>query len=391
MQNILFGVAFDPKGRLNKAGKGKVFIRAYQDRAKLYLYTGVEVKPESWDKKRQRVKMTSPNAIEQNKLITALLEKLEGYALEQACKGRAVSLDNLREYASPKQSFTDFIQYFDSYLKRTRSLKPNTLKSYKSVLKHLRAFRKRIEFEDLTYRTIQELDIFLRDRVGVNTAGKYLKQIRAVINQGIKEEVIPPNIAPFRAFRIKAEATPPKYIYSKEVEAIEGLNLENEKPALQYARDMYLFATYTALRISDTKRITPKDIHELEGEKWLIVDKMTKTSESVKLPITKLFNGKPLELLSKYDKGADIPYFGAYSDQYINRLLKELAELAGIGKKLTFHTARHTSATYLLNKGVPLDVVQKVLGHTKQSTTEIYAKVLGSTIKNEIAKAFSSQ
>lgn len=385
---ISIGAVYNYKSRLGKDGKAEVSIRAYQNGKRVYIPTGVKISPENWDKKKAKVKSTAPNYIEQNKIITSICDNLERFIYEKGSKGIFVSLDSLLDYVRPKVVCTEFIQYTEDYIKRSRSLKENSKKGYRSVLKHLRAFRKRIEFHELTYRLICDIDNFLLERVGINTAGKYLKMIRALINQGIKEGVISEDINPFRGYRIQTEPTPPKYLLPAEIEAIEGANLSEYPEGLEYIRDMYLFALYTGLRISDTKQVTPKNLEEVEGEIYLIVESMQKTKEAVRLPLNTLFNGKALQILKRYESGKDTPYFARYCDQYVNRKLKELAGIVGIKKRLTFHTARHTTATYLTYKGVALGVVQRVLGHTKQSTTEIYAKTLAITIQNELKLAF---
>lgn len=64
------------------------------------------------------------------------------------------------------------------------------------------------------------------------------------------------------------------------------------------------------------------------------------------------------------------------STQRLNSCLKEIADLCGIEKNLTFHLARHTFATTVtLAKGVPLETVSKMLGHTRLKTTQIYARI----------------
>ncbi len=69
--------------------------------------------------------------------------------------------------------------------------------------------------------------------------------------------------------------------------------------------------------------------------------------------------------------------FPRISNQKMNAYLKEIAPLAGIHKNLTFHMARHTFATTItLTNGVPIETISKMLGHTKLSTTQIYAKVI---------------
>jgi site-specific recombinase XerD len=96
------------------------------------------------------------------------------------------------------------------------------------------------------------------------------------------------------------------------------------------------------------------------------------------------------EIMQKYadDDGRKVHGFvlPRYSNQKINGYLKTIAELTGIDKQLTHHVARHTCATYLLNNGVPIEVVQNILGHTDVKTTKIYAKMLNSTVKKEMGR-----
>lgn len=93
-------------------------------------------------------------------------------------------------------------------------------------------------------------------------------------------------------------------------------------------------------------------------------------------------------MLERYTAPTRPLFFENFTNQFVNRELKEIARLAGITKLVTFHTARHTAATYLLYRGVSMSVVQKILGHTKISTTQVYAKVMDMTTDNELLRAF---
>ena len=68
------------------------------------------------------------------------------------------------------------------------------------------------------------------------------------------------------------------------------------------------------------------------------------------------------------------------TNQRYNSYLKEIADICGIEKNLTSHLARHTAATLMLNSGIPLDVVAKILGHSNTQMTAHYAKMLDKTI-----------
>ena len=157
---------------------------------------------------------------------------------------------------------------------------------------------------------------------------------------------------------------------------------------------MYLFSCYTGLRFSDVIEVRKENLQIIDGNTWLIqgmkksqINNDTTTQQIVRLPIYQLFNGKPLEILQKYESDKKY-YFDDYTNQFVNRTLKEIAGFAKVTKKLTFHTARHTQATYLLYKGVNITTVQKILGHKKLATTQIYSKVMDITIVNDLQGKF---
>lgn len=94
----------------------------------------------------------------------------------------------------------------------------------------------------------------------------------------------------------------------------------------------------------------------------------------------------PVYLLEKYKgklpNGKVLPII---SNQKLNAYLKEIADVCGIKKNLTFHLARHTFATTTtLAKGVPIETVSKMLGHTNIETTQIYARITNNKISNDM-------
>ena len=77
--------------------------------------------------------------------------------------------------------------------------------------------------------------------------------------------------------------------------------------------------------------------------------------------------------------------FKRISNQKINEYLKEIATLCEIDKRVSFHLARHTFATTItLYNNVPIETVSKVMGHSKISTTQIYAKILQSKVGKDL-------
>lgn len=121
--------------------------------------------------------------------------------------------------------------------------------------------------------------------------------------------------------------------------------------------------------------------HKFENDETLSLDK-----------IRSYFLGKDREyttFLPVFDKFNDKTYrdgklFPVLSNQKTNSYLKEIADLCGIKKNLTFHMARHTFATMSLSKGVPMESVSKMLGHTNIKTTQIYARITNKKIEHDM-------
>ena len=96
-----------------------------------------------------------------------------------------------------------------------------------------------------------------------------------------------------------------------------------------------------------------------------------------------MFSGKALDILSRYQSLSDFVRIGCNADT--NRYLATLQKLARIKTRTTFHTARHTCATLLCHQGVPITTVQRILGHTKLTTTQLYSEVMADTIVRDLA------
>jgi integrase len=151
------------------------------------------------------------------------------------------------------------------------------------------------------------------------------------------------------------------------------INVERVKQV----RDIFIFCCYTGLAYVDIKKLKPAEIGVGDdGKQWIFTNRH-KTGTAVHLPL--LPAGK--EILEAYK---DHPYcqyhdvvFPVLANQRMNSYLKEIADICGITKTLTFHMARHTFATTIaLSNGVPIETVSKMLGHNSIKTTQHYAKVL---------------
>ena len=92
-----------------------------------------------------------------------------------------------------------------------------------------------------------------------------------------------------------------------------------------------------------------------------------------------------LRILNKYRNNLE-DFFRLRDNSNINKDLIIIAKLAGLSKKISFHTARHTNATLLIYNGVNITTVQKLLGHKSVKTTQVYTNIMDMTIVHDLEK-----
>lgn len=387
MEKVLFNAVHNRKKRLLPDGTALVQVEAYMRGKKKYFSTNVYLTPDQWDKKHRKVK-NHPNAIRLTKEINDFITTLESVELERRNSGKVFTLDHLSDHVHGRltNSFTTFMK---TEIEQER-LGAGTKAGMRSTLKGLQEFKEEVLFSELNYDFLLDFERHLYAKgLGINTINKYFRHIRKFVNLAINKDLFDLNKYPFRKFTAKSESTKREFLASEEIEAIENLQLPEDKKHLQKVVDMFLFSIYSGLRFGDITSLTRNNIVVEDGKEWIVL-KMQKTKEPLRIPIYLLFDGKCLDIINRHATDERKLIFDDFTNQYVNRCLKEIAEIAGITKSITFHTARHTQATYLLYKGVPVTTVQKLLGHKKLQTTQIYAKVMDRTIVSDLeAVSFS--
>ena len=370
---------------MNKHGKAQIEVCAYLNGKRKYFPTAIYVTPKDWDKKHNRIKAIAINGVQLQRQITDFMTKLERYELERRNTGKPFTLEYLTECLNGKdfRYFTDFMKHeIDSDKTNSKATAINKTTTYKA----LKAFKENILFDEVNFELLKDFENHLISKgLGTNTRNKYLRHIRVFVNLAINKEYLDLNRYPFRKFAMKTEQTTREFLSPEDIQLIENLELTAENRRLEKVKDMFLFACYTGLRFSDITAVSKDSLITQDGNLWLSLT-MQKTTQNIKLPLYLLHNGKPVQLIEKYRQPDRNYFFDELTNQHVNRALKEIAALAGIKKRVTFHTARHTTATFLLYKGVAITTVQKILGHKKIQTTQIYSKVMDMTMVNELAK-----
>jgi hypothetical protein len=380
MQKIRYTLRFNRKKQLNKNGRASIQIECYLNGLRKYFDTKIKVTPSQWHEKTKTIKDT-PNAIQQNSIIKEMIRELESYEIGLINAGKVCTLDML-ENAFAYQNNNTFNKWFKLQIEK-ETTKKSTKRVLYTVLNQLNSFNSNLSFSDIDFKFLKSFERFLIDKgLKPNTISIYLKVIKKFVRLAINNDFINSSNNPFRAFKISMRKTDKTFLLPSEIDIIENLNLENNK-RLKYARDLFLFSCYTGLRFSDVVTLEPTNIQMIDGKKWLIKNQQ-KTDEKIKIPIYLLFDGKPLKIIQNYFSLGSKTLFKSITNNSINAKLKRIFALAGIDKHVTFHAARHTTATYLLSKKVSIFVVQKILGHAKIDTTQIYTHLIDETIINSL-------
>ncbi|WP_407660375.1 site-specific integrase [Marivirga arenosa] len=189
---------------------------------------------------------------------------------------------------------------------------------------------------------------------------------------------------PFKKYQTHFEKFEREYLDGNELQAIE--EKEFNIPRLEMVRDIFIFSCYTGLSYVDIYHLSKDNISiGMDGERWIHLKRKKKTNTSFSVMLLP----KAEHIIEKYTdhpRAFENQLLPVLSNQKTNAYLKEIADLCGIKKTLTFHIARHTFATTVtLTNGVPIETVSKMLGHTKLATTQIYAKVVENKIGEDMA------
>ena len=295
-----------------------------------------------------------------------------------------------------QSQFATTTRFFDYYYslceKRLKTGNRSNWGNWTSCLHHLNKYEKRkdITFAEITPEWVQGFKDYLendalawehdvrtriKDRpLSRNSKVAYFNKLRACLNQAHEERIIPFN--PMRGIDgFKAEEGTRMYLTLEEVKRLA--QTECDYPRIKAA---FLFSCLTGLRRSDVLKLRWGEVHK-QGDFTRIIFKQKKTDGQEYLDITT----EAAELMGECGKAEDYIFTDVPTPTCTNNAIRVWIAKAGINKKITFHCARHTFATMMLDLGTDIYTVSKLLGHRMLSTTQIYAKVMDKNKQAAIA------
>lgn len=368
---------FDRKKKASTITTGMVEIEIIFNRTqRKTLSSGVELYANQWE---DGLVVRHAESKKLNKQINELIRKYESIARSILQEGNDITYQTFSAALERKSGKygTDFIDFCYDVMDR-RGLRASTLRAHKCTLETLRESKIIRTFDDLTPENIKKFDTWLKkqdpDREQP-TIYNYHKRLKPYINEAVSLGII--EESPYLRFKAeRGKHKPKEALNEEELAAVRSLELSDE--SLSKARDLFVFCCYTGLAHADMEAFDfSHDVVTVHGYNY--IDKhRVKTGTKFYTPILP----PAMAVLEKYHY--QLPHF---SQQAYNRLLKCIGFLIGTKKNISSHIARYTFATtVLLAHEVPIESVSKMMGHTRIQITQVYAKILNSSIEKQVER-----
>lgn len=372
-----------------------MYVRITVDGISKELSTRQNCEPDRWSPEAQRVKGTKM----EHRTLNAYLDTLERKVYEAKLKilesGRAITADALKNaLLGVEEGVRTILEVFKDHNTQMEALvgkefSAATLERYKTSLDHTKSFitwkygTDDMDIRHLNFEFVTEYEFWLKSerKCNHNTAIKYISNFRKIVNRCLRNGWLAKD--PFLGFKMTKREVERTALSQEELQTIA--TKEFVAARLNNIRDIFLFCCFTGLAYIDVKKLKRSEIATgIDGEKWIFTNRQ-KTETASRIPLLPV----SLDILQRYEDHPQCVNDGKVlpvpSNQKMNAYLKEIADVCGISKNLTFHIARHTFATTVtLSNGVPIETISKMLGHTNLKTTQIYAKVMDRKISEDM-------
>jgi len=325
------------------------------------------VKPEQWDSDKRQVK-GHPNQVVLNALIRQRIAEYEGEITKKQLSHTRITKNTVKKQVKAGTGNNqDFLKFCREQI-QVKDYSSETTRTYESEVSKIEQKYEAVYFPDIDYTWLQGYENYMRKDLlnHDNTVWKSFKFMNTMMNSAIKAGIIQRN--PFDDYdRGNYKQGIPLYLEWHEAQAFH--NALKTKPITEYLQLIGYYALlsyYSGLRFGDsvTFNYEKKVINAASGRRLLLYT--SKTGEIVSIAFTKYIT----EIVDHIkDKPLKI------TNQEFNKSLKSLQAIAEIKKDISSHAFRHGFAMRCAELGMSIDEVQRLMGHTKRQTTEIYFKI----------------
>ncbi len=383
------------KGR-NKDDHRNIYLRITVDGICAEISIKRSIDLQQWNIAKGCAKNSSPFTKELNAKLEQIRTQIYQYERDLIDRNKLVTAQALKDaYLNINDEGNKFIlQVYQEHnddleLKIGKGIAPGTHERHVTSRKHLESYineiykKKDYLLKDIDNQFIVRYETYLRTKRNCanNTTIKYIRNFGKIIRYAINNDWI--RVNPFRNIKFHLDEVDKPFLNIDELNSI--IRKEIQIPRIAQVRDVFVFCCFTGLAFVDVKSLCSKDFEKgFDGNTW-IKKQRHKSKQWQHLPLL-----PPAKvILSRYEhnpeciiKGVMLPVL---TNQKMNAYLKEVADLCGITKNLTTHCARHTFATTVtLANNISMESVSKMLGHSSLAMTKRYARILDSTIGQEM-------
>ena len=362
--------------KVNRYGLAPIEVCVVMDNQRTYINLPMRIAPDEFDKK-----MCSRKGNELLDYVSAVRVKLNKHISEMELQDIAITPSSLKEFFKyggiRKVVYTlgDLRTDFMDFYHKKGDIGVIT---QRAVRQYELAISRFVEYmgadTDITKVTSTDIENFKLDLLKTyegTTIACMLSKVRTAFIHAINNDKLTTN--PFSKVSVGKKTKDVEKLDDDEVELIREKSFVGR---LENVKDLFLFQCYTALSYVDMANLVPSDIKCEDGLYYI-----RKARQKTKVVFFTVLTEEALQILHKYDYKLPI-----LSNQKYNSYLKEIGDICQIRKPLHSHLARHTCATRLLNSGIPIEIVAKVLGHTNTEQTRHYAKLLDKSVINAFKK-----
>jgi len=378
------------KSRTNKKGLAPIYCRLTFNKSRKTFTTGLFVQPKYWNSKKQKAFISDDNNYTNNQL-SLIKNKINEAFLFLQVNEKSFDVDDIYSQFKGVKRAADrtLLEVFELHNSRMQKLVgksyvKDTHYKFEVAKRHIANFisknykRKDFSLQKLDMKFILDFEYYLKSEENQKqiTINKYIQRLRKIIRVAMIEGWLDKD--PFMQHKAGKVVRNIVYLNPEELKKLEEYKFAQKR--LQQVADMFIFCCYSGLAYQEMVDLRQKHVvRGIDGNLWI---EMTRKKTTGKISVPLLKRAEEI-LLDKY--GYEFP---SISNQKFNSYLKEIAEIVGLHKRLTHHVARKTFATtVLLSKGVSMDVVSKLLGHSSIRITEKhYGNVVKSIIINELKK-----
>ena len=374
---------------------GSIYFQIIQNRVVRQLNTDYKIYADEWDAESETIVVDGLR----NKFLSSIKERLEwDYT-------RLVKIVKMLEAERNHYSADDVIAIFQKHTKDTSLFsymhiviaqlkqlgRERTSETYTATLKSFMAFREEqdVPLDGINSNLMLQYEAWLKNRgICMNSISFYMRILRAVYNRAV-EKGLTEQRNPFRHVYTGIEKTVKRAVPIKVIKALKEMDL-SLNPALEFARDMFLFSFYTrGMSFVDMAYLKKTNL-----QNGILIYRRRKTGQQLTIKWEKCME----EIVRKYhieDSGHLLPIITKQCDerrQYanalhlVNKRLKTLSELLKLTRPLTMYVARHSWASAAKAKNVPLSVISQGMGHDSEATTQIYLASLETSVVDKANK-----